>query len=158
MSSPKQSGGILMYRRVGSSLEVFLVHPGGPFFARKDDGVWTIPKGLPEQDEDLQVAARREFREETGLDPGTDLIDLGQVRQRGGKVVHGWAFEGDVDDGVPIISNTFTMEWPPRSGRHREFPEIDEARFFDAGTARRKINPAQIGFIEALEAFLPPEP
>ncbi len=138
-------------------LEVLLVHPGGPFFAKKDLGVWTIPKGLPEPSEPLLEAAIRELREETGLVASGPYLELGSVRQKGGKLVHGWAFEGDLPDGFVLASNTFDLEWPPRSGRRRAFPEVDRAEFFDVGEARRKINEAQIPFLERLSQALSSE-
>ncbi|HVJ86436.1 MAG TPA: NUDIX domain-containing protein [Caulifigura sp.] len=138
----KLSAGLLMYRRREDQVEVLLVHPGGPFFKNKDDGAWTIPKGEPTENENLLDAAIREFSEETGLVPQPPFHLLEPIRQKGGKVVHAWAFEGDCDPAV-IQSNTFTIEWPPRSGRVATYPEIDRAAFFDLPTARRKINPAQ---------------
>lgn len=151
---PRVSAGLLMYRRSGGALEVFLAHPGGPFFAKKDAGVWSIPKGEIEEGDDALETARREFREETGIPPGAELLPLGTVRQKGGKLVHAWAFAGDVEQGQPCASNTFTIEWPPGSGRRCEFPEIDRVAFFDLETARRKINPAQAAFIDRLVALL----
>jgi len=144
----KTSAGLLMYRRRGA-LEVFLAHPGGPFFARKDAGAWTIPKGELEPGENMVVAARREFREEIGLEPPAVLLPMGFIRQKGGKVVHAWAFEGDHPDG-PVQSNTFTMQWPPGSGRMQMFPEVDRAQFFDLPTARLKINAAQADLVDRL--------
>ncbi len=131
-----------------------LVHPGGPFFRNKDEGAWSIPKGEVAEGEDLLVTARREFAEELGPRPEGLFLPLGEVRQRGGKIVHAWAIEGDHDDTRPVSSNTFTIEWPPRSGRQQAFPEIDQARFFDPDTARVKINPAQVAFIDRLEGVL----
>lgn len=150
---PRISAGLLMYRVRDNSSEVFLVHPGGPFFKHKDDGYWTIPKGEPEPDEDLLTAALREFAEETGITPAGPFMPLAAVMQKGGKTVHAWACEGDIDLGV-VVSNTFSMEWPPRSGRQATFPEIDRADYFDLKTAKRKINPAQAGFLDELEAGL----
>lgn len=152
--SGKVSAGLLMYRRKGGQLKVFLVHPGGPFFARKDEGVWSIPKGEVEEGDELLPTAVREFEEETGIRPTGEQVPLGAVRQRAGKTVHAWAFEGDYDPTRPIRSNTFRMEWPPRSGRMREFPEVDRAAFYDLVTAKRKINPAQAAFIDTLESLL----
>ncbi len=146
------SAGLLMYRNRGG-VQVLLVHPGGPFFRNKDVGAWSIPKGETEPDEDLLAAAQREFEEETGLKPSGPFTPLTAVKQRGGKLVHAWAFEDDCDPGT-LISNTFTMEWPPKSGRQMEFPEVDRADFFDIETARSKINPAQIGLIDELERLL----
>jgi predicted NUDIX family NTP pyrophosphohydrolase len=151
---PRLSAGLLMYRFRNGRMQVFLAHPGGPFFARKDDGFWTIPRGEPDADEDLLEAAIREFREETGLNPTGPYIPLKPVKQKGGKLVHAWAFEGDYEEGKPIFSNTFTIEWPPRSGRQVEFPEMDRAEFFDVPTAKRKVKAAQAGFIVELEGLV----
>ncbi len=147
------SAGILLYRRTGG-LEVLLAHPGGPLWARKDEGAWSIPKGEMDEGEDRQAAACREFLEETGhgVPPGP-LVDLGSVTQRGGKVVHAWAIEGDLDASL-LRSNTFEMEWPPRSGRTATFPEIDRFEWFRPADARRKINPAQAELIDRLERAL----
>ncbi|MEN6459565.1 MAG: NUDIX domain-containing protein [Thermoguttaceae bacterium] len=148
----RTSAGLLMYR-LGDGLEVLLAHPGGPYFAKKDDGAWTIPKGEPEPDEDLLVAAQREFEEETSLKPAGPFIPLKPIQQKGGKIVHAWAFQGDCDAST-LRSNTFTMEWPPHSGLQVEFPEIDRSQFFDLATAKRKIKLAQAALIEELEAML----
>lgn len=148
----RRSAGILLYRRgADGDREVLLVHPGGPFWTRKDLGVWSIPKGEHGDEEDPQACALRELEEETGvaLDAG-GLMDLGEVRQRGGKVVRAWACEGDLDV-TRLVSNTFTMEWPPRSGRQQEFPEVDRAAWFGVDEARRRINPAQAAFLDRLE-------
>lgn len=147
------SAGLVMVRRCGETIELLLVHPGGPFFRHKDDGVWTIPKGLVNPGEDLLAAARREFQEETGVPVRTEtFVPLGHVRQRAGKIVHAWAFAGDCDPAA-IFSNTYELEWPPRSGRRQMFPEVDRGAFFDPDTARRKLLPAQTPFIDrALEA------
>jgi predicted NUDIX family NTP pyrophosphohydrolase len=145
----KTSAGLMMFRR-GSVLEIFLVHPGGPFFRKKDAGAWTVPKGELEPDEDALAAARREFGEETAVVvPDGGYIELGETRQAGGKRVLAWAFEGDCDP-TSITSNTFTMEWPPRSGNEQEFPEVDRAAFFTTDVARIKLNPAQAVFIDRL--------
>src|SRR2546423_1134760 len=120
---PRLSAGLLMYRFRDGELQVFLVHPGGPYFARKDEDSWTIPKGEPDPGEDLLAAAQREFQEETGIAPAGPFTPLTPVKQKGGKVVHAWAFEGDCE-GKAVVSNTFTMEWPPGSGRQAAFPEI----------------------------------
>ncbi len=148
MGRKETSAGLLMCRMGEGGPEVLLVHPGGPFFAKRDDGAWTIPKGLVDTDEDLLAAARREFEEETGFRvEATRFVPLGEVRQRSGKVVHAWAFAGDADPAA-VESNTFEHEWPPRSGRFRTFPEIDRAAFFDGETAGRKILAAQRPFVE----------
>jgi predicted NUDIX family NTP pyrophosphohydrolase len=146
----KRSAGILLYRVAGGGPEVLLVHPGGPFWARRDGGAWSIPKGEYDDREDPRTCALREFEEETGtpLPPG-ELIELGSVKQKGGKLVHAWAAEGDLDADA-VRSNTFTMEWPPRSGRTAEFPEIDRAGWFDVDTAREKLVPAQAAFVDRL--------
>ena len=149
------SAGLLMFRRKRGELEILLVHPGGPFFRRKDDGVWTIPKGEAADGEDLLTRARIEFEEELGIPPVSETwIDLGSIKQKGGKVVHAWAFEGDLPDGFVVKSNVFTIEWPPRSGRTTEFPEVDRAEFFPEKLARVKINPAQVAFIDRLREHL----
>lgn len=143
-----------MYRRGPSGLEVLLAHPGGPFFRTKDAGAWTIPKGIPSTGEALPDAARREFAEEIGLPAGDGLVALGEVRQKGGKVVHAWAFEGDLPVDFVLRSNTFDLEWPPRSGRRHKFPEVDRAELFPVNVARTKINPAQSVFLDRLEALV----
>jgi predicted NUDIX family NTP pyrophosphohydrolase len=147
---PQISAGLLMYRIRDGKLQVFLAHPGGPFFTRKDEGAWTIPKGEVEAGEELLETAKREFQEETGIAPTGPFMPLKPVKQKGGKIVHAWAFEGDCE-GKVVVSNTFTMEWPPRSGRQAEFPEIDRAEFFDVPMAKRKIKTAQGAIIEELE-------
>lgn len=147
---PRVSAGLLMYRILDGKLQVLLAHPGGPFFTNKDDGAWTIPKGEIEPGEDLLEAARREFTEETGVTPTGPFVALTPITQKGGKVVHAWAFQGDCDPAA-IVSNTFTMEWPPRSGRRVAFPEIDRADFFDLAGARRKIKAAQLALVEECE-------
>ena len=147
-----------MFRRRDDALEVFLVHPGGPFFKNKDDGAWSVPKGEIEAGEDPLATARREFTEETGFDvPESGFLPLGAIQQKGGKVVAAWAFEGDVDPAA-LKSNSFELEWPPRSGRKRRFPEVDRAAFFSSADARIKINPAQSAFIDRLEDLLTKEP
>ncbi len=149
---PKISAGILLFRRKGEDLEVFLVHPGGPLWKNKDEGAWSIPKGLVEEGEDLLQAALREFEEETGLKLSTDnVIELQPVRLKSGKVVHAFAIEGDCDP-EEIRPNTFQMEWPPRSGRIQEFPEIDRGGWFSLEEAMGKINPGQVGLLEELKA------
>lgn len=147
------SAGLLMYRRRDGRLEVLLVHPGGPFFAKKDRGAWSVPKGLVEPGEDPLETACRELTEETGLSATGPFVPLGHVRQRSGKVVHAWAFEGDCDPDA-IRSNTFEMEWPPRSGRRARFPEVDRAAFFGLTEAGERINPAQAAFLDRLEQAL----
>ncbi len=145
-----RSAGLLMYRFVDRELEVFLVHPGGPFFRNKDLGAWTVPKGEIEEDESPLEAARREFEEETGqVPPETGFVSVGEIRQKGGKSVVAWAFAGSFDP-RSIVSQTFEIEWPPRTGKHQSFPEIDRADFFDVEHAKHKLNPAQIPFVERL--------
>lgn len=153
---PKQSAGILLYRRT-PSLEVLLVHPGGPFFTRKDLGAWSIPKGEFETGEDPLQNAVREFQEETGMPPSGEFLPLTPIRQKGGKTVYAWALEGDLDV-TRIVSNTFTMTWPPKSGRVQVFPEIDRAEWFGVEEAMRKINEAQCAWIGELRAHLPTAP
>jgi predicted NUDIX family NTP pyrophosphohydrolase len=146
----KRSAGILLYRLSGDAPEVLLVHPGGPFWARKDEGAWSIPKGEYGDGEDPRACALREFEEETGTALASDdLVDLGSVKQKGGKTVTAWAAEGDLDADA-VRSNTFMMEWPPRSGRNAEFPEIDRAGWFRPDAARQKLVPAQVGLLERL--------
>ena len=145
----KRSAGLLLYRRFGASLQFLLVHPGGPFWARKDEGAWSIPKGEYEEGEDALAAARREFAEETGFLIDGQFIPLGTVQQRGGKVVSAWAIEGDADP-AQLRSNTFSMEWPPKSGKQQDFPEVDRAAWFDVAAARQKLLSAQVQFIDAL--------
>jgi predicted NUDIX family NTP pyrophosphohydrolase len=147
------SAGLLMYRNGESGFEVFLVHPGGPYWARKDQGAWSIPKGVIGDSEDKLEAARREFTEETGVLPSEPFIDLGEVRQKSGKRVFGWAFEGNCD-GSQLKSNPFNLEWPPKSGQLKEFPEIDRGDFFSFSAARAKINPYQLEFLERLKMSL----
>lgn len=135
----KRSAGIVLYRRSAGGVEVLLGHMGGPFWARKDAGAWSIPKGECEPDEDAVTAARREFQEELGLPvPEGELVELGEVKQSGGKVVAAWALAGDLDPAL-VVPGTFEMEWPPRSGKLKEFPEIDRAEWFDLATASEKI-------------------
>jgi predicted NUDIX family NTP pyrophosphohydrolase len=149
------SAGLLLYRRSAHGVEVFLAHPGGPFWARKDEGAWTIPKGLPEPGEELLTAAKREFEEETGIHPPGECHALGSVRQKSGKLVHAWACEGDAD-ASSIRSNVVPVEWPRGSGRWIEIPEVDRCAWFDLPAARVKINPAQAEFLDRLEAFVFP--
>jgi predicted NUDIX family NTP pyrophosphohydrolase len=145
----KRSSGILLFRRT-AGLEVLLVHPGGPFWAKKDLGAWSIPKGEHDDAEEALAAALREFEEETGTKPHAgELADLGTVKQKSGKVVQAYALEGDLD-AASIRSNTFTMQWPPRSGREASFPEVDRAEWFAVEEARERINPAQAAFLDRL--------
>ena len=143
------SAGLLMYRVREGQFEVLLVHPGGPFFKNKDAGAWSIPKGEVEPDEDLLVTAQREFQEEIGIAPSGPFVALTPVKQKGGKTVHAWAFEGDCDPGE-IVSNTFEIEWPPKSSKMVTFPEVDRAEFFGSVAARLKINAAQVALIDEL--------
>ena len=145
----KQSAGILLYRKSKSELQVFLVHPGGPFFKNKDLGAWSIPKGEFLDDEDALTAAKREFEEETGQAIDGSFVKLEPVRLKSGKIVHAWAVEGDIDHET-IYSNSFEMEWPPKSGKNQSFPEIDRAGWFGEDEARMKINPAQSKLIDSL--------
>jgi predicted NUDIX family NTP pyrophosphohydrolase len=150
----RRSAGILLYRRRGGGVEVLLVHPGGPLWARRDAGAWSIPKGEYGDGEDPVAVALREFQEETGQRPPEGaLVPLGEVRQRGGKVVTAFAVAGDLDPAA-ITSNTFTLEWPPRSGVRREFPEVDRAGWFDPATAREKLPAAQAELVDRLLAAL----
>ena len=142
----KQSAGILLYRKLNSELQVFLVHPGGPFFKNKDDGNWSVPKGEFLEEEDPLQAAKREFEEETGQAINGDFVALTPIKQKGGKTVQAWAVKGDIDH-LNIKSNSFEIEWPPRSGRQQSFPEVDRAEWFDIDTAKIKINPAQAALI-----------
>jgi len=148
----KASAGLLMFRTT-PELEVLLVHLGGPFWAKKEDGAWFVPKGEIEAGEDLLNAAQREFREETGLEPHEPFLPLGAVKNKSGKTVTAWAFRGDCDPAT-IRSNTFRIEWPPRSGKMAEFPEVDRAGFFDVGEARRKMNSAEAEFLPRLIELL----
>jgi len=145
----KLSAGLLMYRRRGDALEVFLVHPGGPFWAKKDAGAWSIPKGEYAESEEPLAAAQREFAEETGFVARGDFVDLGAVKQTGGKVVRAWSFEGDCDP-AELKSNLFEMEWPPRSGRVASFPEVDRAGWFSIAEAREKMLTGQFPLLDAL--------
>lgn len=149
----KLTAGLLVFRCANGRLEVLLGHPGGPFWAKKDDGAWSIPKGEPDPGEDLFTAARREFQEETGLWPEGDFIALDAVKQPGGKTVLAWAVECDLDTGG-FCSNTFALEWPPRSGKFRDVPEIDRIAWFDADTALSKILKGQKPILEQLLARL----
>jgi len=149
----KQSAGVLLYRFRQAAPEAFLVHPGGPFWAKKDVGAWSIPKGEAAPGEDLLTCAQREFTEETGSTIAGEYRALAPIKQSGGKLVHAWAVEGDCD-AAAIKSNTFDLEWPPRSGRVQAFSEVDRAQWFGLASARDKINPAQRGLIDELERLL----
>ncbi|MFZ0493562.1 MAG: NUDIX domain-containing protein [Acidimicrobiia bacterium] len=150
---PKRSAGLLLFRR-RERIEVLLVHPGGPFWARKDEHAWSTPKGEYENGEDPETAARREFTEELGASaPTGPWIDLGEMRQPSGKLVRAWAVEGDFDP-IGLVSNTFELEWPRDSGRIREYPEVDRAAWFDLTVARRKLHRGQVPFIDALVSAL----
>ena len=150
MVGSKTSAGLLMFRRRDGELEVLLVHPGGPYFQNKDDGAWTIPKGEAAEGEDLLTRARIEFEEELGIPASGDWIELGSIKQRGGKTVHAWAFSGDLENDFKLTSNTFEMEWPPRSGKMQRFPEVNRASFFPVVEARKRINVAQNVFLDRL--------
>jgi predicted NUDIX family NTP pyrophosphohydrolase len=150
---PKQSAGLLIYRRRGGVPEVFLVHPGGPFWAKKDAGAWSIPKGEFEPGDDPLATAKREFTEETGFTIDGPFTDLAPIKQPGGKTVHAFAVAGDCDPAA-IRSNLFTLEWPPRSGRRQEFPEVDRAGWFDLAAAREKILKGQLPLLDQLERLL----
>jgi len=148
---PKRSAGLLLFREVGRRLEILLAHPGGPFWAKKDDGAWSIPKGEFPDGEDPLAAAKREFAEETGFTPDGQFVPLKPVRQAGGKVVYAWAVRGDFEP-QRLKSNTFSLEWPPKSDRRQEFPEIDRVAWFTLDVGRRKILKAQSSFLDQLEA------
>jgi predicted NUDIX family NTP pyrophosphohydrolase len=149
----KTSAGILLYRMRDGGVEVFLVHPGGPYWVRKDDGAWSIPKGEAAEGVDLLKTAYTEFHEETGSALQGRPVPLEPLKQAGGKVVHAWAVQGDID-AASIRSNTFALEWPPRSGKTQEFPEVDRGGWFDLPSARRKLLPGQRGFIDQLQDLL----
>ncbi|QWV94843.1 NUDIX domain-containing protein [Geomonas oryzisoli] len=150
---PKRSAGLIMYRIRNDAPELFLVHPGGPFWARKDVGAWSIPKGEYLEGEDPFLVAQREFIEETGHHPSGSFVELAEIRQAGGKPVKAWAFRGDFDPAL-LVSNTFTMEWPPRSGRQAAFPEVDRAGWFGIADAREKILPSQLPLVDQIVALL----
>ena len=149
----KTSAGLLMFRRRAKGLEVFLVHPGGPFFAKRDLGAWSIPKGEIDEGEEALTTARREFEEETGFAAVGRFLPLTPVTQKGGKIVQAWAFEGDCDPAL-MKSNSFMMEWPPHSGKQQEFPEVDRAGWFSIEEAGKKINQAQAAFLEELQRLV----
>jgi predicted NUDIX family NTP pyrophosphohydrolase len=144
------SAGILLFRRQGGALEVFLAHPGGPFWARRDSGAWTIPKGAVDEGEDLLDGARRELREETGLTPSGPFIPLGSIKQKSGKTVHAWACEGDADPST-VTSNDTRVEWPRNSGKWLTYPEVDRCEWFSLDEAREKMNPAQAELLDRLQ-------
>jgi predicted NUDIX family NTP pyrophosphohydrolase len=150
---PRTSAGILLYRRKDNVLRVFLVHPGGPFFTNKDEGAWSIPKGELDEGEDALAAGQREFQEETGCRPEGTFVPLTPIKQKGGKTVIAWAVEGDCDADA-IRSNTFALEWPPGSGKVRDFPEVDRAGWFTVDEAKKKINPAQAALVDELVSKL----
>jgi predicted NUDIX family NTP pyrophosphohydrolase len=153
-ATARRSAGILLHRQRDGSIEVLLVHPGGPFWARRDRGAWSIPKGEYLDNEAPEAAARREFEEELGVaPPSRPALDLGEVRQKSGKLVHAWAIPGDLDP-TSISSNTFMLEWPPHSGNLRETPEVDRAEWFPLDVAEEKINPAQVELLERLQAAI----
>lgn len=149
MNRGRESAGILLFRRRAGVLEVFLAHPGGPFWARRDEGAWTVPKGMIDPGEDALAAARREFAEETGTAVDGEFLELGQVRMKSGKIVKVWAVEGDLDP-TTVRSNSVSIEWPPRSGKIREYPEVDRCAWFDLRAARRKIHPSQAPLLDRL--------
>lgn len=149
---PQLSAGILMWRRRQSEVEVLLAHFGGPMWANKDAGAWAIPKGLVEEGEDLEACARREFAEELGATPEGELVPLGRIRQKGGKLVEAFALEGDFDP-ERIVSNNYTAEWPPRSGRFGSWPEVDRAAWFALAEARARILPSQLPILDRFEAL-----
>lgn len=148
---PRMSAGILLFKKTEAGLEVFLVHMGGPFWARKDDGAWSIPKGEIDNNEDPLDAAKREFGEEVGALPAGDPISLATMRQPGGKIVHCWAIQADFDP-ASLTSNSFRMQWPPNSGKYQEFPEVDRAAWFSMEEARRKILSSQVGLLDEVTA------
>jgi predicted NUDIX family NTP pyrophosphohydrolase len=145
----RKSAGILLYRKSGQEIEIFLVHPGGPYWKGKDNGAWSIPKGEFTDDEEPLSAARREFQEETGKEISGSFIELKTIRQKGGKLVYAWAVEGDIDPDK-IVSNTFRQEWPYKSGKWQSYPEVDKAGWFGVEEAKQKINPAQAALIDDL--------
>ena len=146
----KHSAGVLMYRFRHGTLEVFLVHPGGPYWARKDNGAWSIPKGeFGNEEEDPLLVAKRELEEETGFEVDGDFIPLDTLKQPSGKIIHAWAIQGECD-ACEIKSNMFSIEWPPGSGKHQEFPEVDRAEWFKVDAAKIKLHRGQIGFIDRL--------
>jgi predicted NUDIX family NTP pyrophosphohydrolase len=153
VKASQTSAGLLLFRRTSGPLELFLAHPGGPFWRGRDAGAWTIPKGLTEPGEDLLEAACREFEEETGVKPQGPFLPLGSVRQKAGKVIHAWAWEGDADPAA-VTSNTMQAEWPRGSGRWLTFPEVDRCAWFVPAEARERLNPAQAALVDRLESAL----
>lgn len=153
----KQSAGILAYRRSGDEWQVFLVHPGGPFWAKKDLGAWSMPKGEFPEEEDALLAAKREFREEVGQGIEGTFVALEPRRQKSGKTIHAWVVEGDLDE-TRLVSNEFEMEWPPRSGKMQRFPEVDRGQWFALPEAKTRINPGQVAFLEELALLLEARP
>ena len=149
----KQSAGVLLFRMKREQLEVFLVHPGGPFWIKKDTGAWSIPKGEIETGEEALQVAKREFKEETGQEIEGSFSELQPVKQKAGKIIKAWAVEGDIDE-TTIVSNTFEIEWPPRSGKKKIFPEVDKAQWFSLTAASEKINPGQLPLIEELQQII----
>ena len=149
----RRSAGLLLFRRRDGTLEVFLAHPGGPFWSKRDAGAWTVPKGLVERGEDALATAVREFEEETGIRPTGPYVSLGAIRQKAGKVVEVWAWEGDAD-ACGTTSNTIEIEWPPRSGRRLTVPEVDRCAWFDLAAAREKLNPAQAELLDRLTGHI----
>jgi len=150
------SAGLLMFRCTNKQFEVLLAHPGGPLFVHRDEGIWTIPKGEAAPGEDLFTRAQIEFEEEVGFRPQgvLDWIALGWIKQKGGKIVHAWAFEGDLPQQFEVKSNLFEMEWPPHSGKRKMFPEVDQARFFSDEVARRKIKQTQLPLLDRLQTAI----
>jgi predicted NUDIX family NTP pyrophosphohydrolase len=148
---PEVSAGLLMYKITNGELKIFLVHPGGPYFKNKDEGFWSIPKGLIEQDEDQLQAAVREFEEETSIKPSGGYLPLGTITQKSGKIVHAWAFEKNIKEPLEIICNTIELQWPPKSGKKITIPEVDRGEYFSENLARKKINQAQVPFIDRLK-------
>ena len=153
---PKQSAGILLYRKPPAMLEVFLVHPGGPYYIKKDLGVWSIPKGEFEPDEEPLEAAKREFEEETGQPVNGKFIPLNNIKYKNGKVIHAWAVEADIDP-ESVVSNTFKMEYPYKSGKWIDVQEVDRGGWFDIATAKAKLIPAQVALVEELASILQPD-
>ena len=150
---PRLSAGLLVYRIRNGTLEVLLAHPGGPYFRKKDEGAWTVPKGELDPGENMLQAAQREFQEEVGLCPTGPFLPLSPIQQKGGKIVHAWACEGDLDPSA-AVSNTFSIEWPPHSGKLQEFPEVDKVEWFNLEAARKKIKSKQRPLLDELERIV----